>query len=66
MRGRLQMQPLKETEGTGDAPPSHWTKTLGFGVILARSFWACARLSLRTPKRQGNKEYGMMEGGKGW
>ena len=22
----MQMQPLKETEGMGDAPPSHWTE----------------------------------------
>ena len=26
VRGRPQMQLLKEKEGMGDAPPSHWTK----------------------------------------
>ena len=35
--GRPQMQPLKESEGTGDAPPNHWTKNLGlegFGQLV--------------------------------
>ena len=30
VRGRPQVQPLKEKEGMGDAPPSHWTETLMF------------------------------------
>ena len=60
------MQPLKEKEGMGDAPLATGQKPLKTSVFSARQFWAYVFLDLRTPKRRGTKERGVVEGGKEW